>query len=289
MTGPKVWLEFDQAALNAAYDQTVYAPNFAQTIGRMAINSESLRSRGSRPQVFSYGESSIERLFYYPAQAANAPLHIHVHGGAWRQRRAEDVAFPAEMLNRAGVGFAVFDFISVDETNGDLAPVLAHVCGGLAWLARNAQRLGGDPERLFLSGFSSGAHLAATAMTVDWAQYGFPGNPFKGVLLASGMYDLHAVRLSNRSQYVTFTDEIEETMSPQRHVESLRIPVILVHGSHDTPEFRRQTRDFAAALEKAGKPAQYIVAENYNHFEVMEMFGNPYSPLGRALITQNLG
>jgi arylformamidase len=283
---PKVWLDLDQAALDAAYDQTVFAPNFAQIIKRMAKNSASMRQRAGEPQVFSYGASPIERLFYYPAKIANAPLHIHVHGGAWRQRKAEDVAFPAEMFNDAGIGFAVYDFTSVEETSGDLNPMLGQVCAGLAWLARNAHKLGGNPERLYLSGFSSGAHLAAVAMTTNWSPFGFTRNPFKGALLASGMYDLHPVRLSSRSQYVMFTDEVEETMSPQRHVATFDVPVILVHGTYDTPEFQRQTRDFAATLKGAGKPVQYIVVEDYNHFEVMEMFGNPYSPLGRAAIAQ---
>ena len=147
-------------------------------------------------------------------------------------------------------------------------------------------KLGVNPERLYLSGFSSGAHLAGIAMTTDWRGFGFPKNPFKGVLLASGMYDLRPVRLSSRSLYVKFTDQIEEMMSPQHHVENFDIPVILVHGTYDTPEFQRQTRDFAATLNTAGKPPQYVVAEGYNHFEVMEMFGNPYSPLGRAAIAQ---
>lgn len=283
---PKVWLDLDQASLDAAYDQTVFAPNFAQIIKRMATNSALMRQRGGEPQVFSYGASPIEKLFYYPAKIANAPLHIHVHGGAWRQRKAEDVAFPAEMFNNADIGFAAFDFISVDETNGDLKPMLAQVCGALAWVVQNAHKLGGNPERLYVSGFSSGAHLAGVAMTTDWSRFGFARNPFKGVLLASGMYDLHPVSLSSRSQYVAITDEIEDTMSPQRHVETFDTPTILVHGTYDTPEFQRQTCDFAETLNTAGKPAHYIVAEGYNHFEVMEMFGNPYSPLGRAAIAQ---
>ena len=283
---PKVWLDLDQTALDAAYDQTVFAPNFAQIIKRMATNSALMRQRAGDPQVFTYGVSPVERMFYYPAKNANAPLHIHVHGGAWRQRKAEDVAFPAEIFNNAGIGFAVFDFTSVDETSGDLKPMLVQVCTGLAWLVHNAHKLGGNPDRLYVSGFSSGAHLAGVAMTTDWSRFGLPKNPFKGALLASGMYDLHPVRLSSRSRYVMFTDEVEEMMSPQRHIEAFDIPVILANGTYDTPEFQRQTRTFAATLKSAGKPVQYIVAEDYNHFEVMEMFGNPYSPLGRAALAQ---
>ena len=51
-SAPKVWLDLDQASLDAAYDQTVFAPNFAQIIKRMATNSGLMRQRGGEPQVF---------------------------------------------------------------------------------------------------------------------------------------------------------------------------------------------------------------------------------------------
>jgi arylformamidase len=31
---------------------------------------------------------------------------------------------------------------------------------------------------------------------------------------------------------------------------------------------------------------QYFVNENYNHFEMMETFANPYGLLGRAVLVQ---
>ncbi|HSU75623.1 MAG TPA: alpha/beta hydrolase, partial [Burkholderiales bacterium] len=54
----------------------------------------------------------------------------------------------------------------------------------------------------------------------------------------------------------------------------------------ETPEFQRQTRDFADALTRAGKSCELIRAEGYNHFELTETLGNPYGPLGRAVLAQ---
>src|SRR6185503_10508833 len=105
-------------------------------------------------------------------------------------------------------------------------------------------------------------------------------------VLASGMYDLRGPRLSKRSSYVAFTDEIEDALSPQRHLSRITAPIVLAYGSLETPEFRRQSREFAAALQKAGKPVELIAAEGYNHFELTETLGNPYGPLGRAVLEQ---
>jgi len=94
------------------------------------------------------------------------------------------------------------------------------------------------------------------------------------------------VRLSARSRYVRFTDAIEDATSAQRHIDRLVAPVVLAHGTLETPEFQRQSRDFAAAVKAAGKPAQLLVAQGYNHFEILETLANPYGLLGRAVLEQ---
>ncbi|HME45259.1 MAG TPA: hypothetical protein VKF36_19355, partial [Syntrophorhabdales bacterium] len=94
------------------------------------------------------------------------------------------------------------------------------------------------------------------------------------------------VRLSARSSYVKFTDEIEQALSSQRHLDKLNCPVIVAYGTFETPEFQRQSRDFAAALKAANKPVQLFVAEGYNHFEIIETLASPYGVLGRAVLEQ---
>jgi arylformamidase len=94
------------------------------------------------------------------------------------------------------------------------------------------------------------------------------------------------VRLSKRSKYVKFTDEMEEALSAQRHIDKLNTPLILAHGTCETPEFQRQTRDFYAAVKAAGKPVELLVGEGYNHFEMLETLANPYGLLGRAVLAQ---
>jgi len=102
----------------------------------------------------------------------------------------------------------------------------------------------------------------------------------------SGMYDMKPVRLSKRSTYIKFTDEMEQAMSSQRHLDQLRAPIIVTYGSNETPEFQRQNRDFAAAVKAAGKPVELLVGEGYNHFEMLETLNNPYGLLGRAVFKQ---
>ena len=50
------------------------------------------------------------------------------------------------------------------------------------------------------------------------------------------------------------------------------------------PEFQRQNREFAAAVETAGKKVRLLVGEHYNHFELPETLCNPYGLLKRAAL-----
>lgn len=283
----KVFLDYDQKALDDAYDQAVYAPNRAQLLARLAYSSELARQRLGEPQRFAYGEAPIEQLHVYAARTPGAPVNVFVHGGAWRAGRARDYAFPAELFVNAGAHFVVLDFDNVEEVGGSLFPMADQVRRAIAWVHRNAAGFGGDSGRIYVSGTSSGAHLGAVAATTDWPKdFALPADAVKGYTLCSGMYDLRGPRLSKRSAYVKFTDDMEEALSPQRHLERIVTPIVLLYGSFETPEFQRQSREFAAALRRAGKAVELVRAESYNHFEIAETLANPYGPLGRAVLAQ---
>ncbi len=72
--GPRVWLDMDQAELDAAYDQSVYAPNLQQLVKRLAGNSEGVRARLGPPQRHAYGPSPIEALDVYTTKRPNETL-----------------------------------------------------------------------------------------------------------------------------------------------------------------------------------------------------------------------
>jgi len=283
--GPRVWLDMDQRELDDAYDQSVYAPNRDQLNKRRASESELVRARLGAPKRVAYGATPYEMLDIYPTRNRHAPITVFVHGGAWRTGHAKDSAYGAETFVRAGAHFLVLDFINVLESDGDLMPMIEQVRRGIAWAARNATSFGGDPDRMYVTGHSSGAHLGGCVLITDWEKdFGLPRDTVKGATLCSGMYDLKAPRLSKRSEYVKFTDAAEDALSTQRHLDRITCPVTLLHGTLETPEFQRQARDFAAALNAAGKPVRLIVAENYNHFEIGETLNNPYGPFGRAAL-----
>jgi len=283
--GPLVWMDMDQIELDAAYDQRFYAPMGDQIQKRVASISNAVRARLGEPLRLSYGPSELEKLDIYRARKPNAPIFLFVHGGSWRGGSARNNAYPAEMFINAGANFIAIDFIDIKQAGGDLRAMAAQVRSAVAWVYKNAASFGADANRLYVGGRSSGAHLTAVALVTDWERdYGVSADIVKGGICSSGMYDLKPVRLSKRSSFIRFTDEIEETMSPQRHLDRLRAPIVVTCGTNETPEFQRQARDFAAAVKAAGMSVELIEAPNYNHYEMGESFGNPYGPSGRAAL-----
>ena len=282
--GTPVWLDLDQEDLDEAYDQSVYAFNSRNIAERLAANNEKALSVIGRPERVAYGPADIEKVDIYRTKRPNAPTMIFIHGGAWRSGRSADFALYAEVFVKAGANFAAVDFNNVIETKGDLFPMVDQCRRAVAWVYRNAASFGGNPAETYLCGRSSGSHLAGCVLITEWEKQGLPRDILKGAVLGSGMYDLKAVRLSKRGNYVKFTDEMEDALSAQRHLDKIHTPLVLAHGTLETPEFQRQTRDFAAALRAAGKPVQLIVGKGYNHYEMGETLGNPYATMGRAAL-----
>lgn len=278
-----VWRDMSQEELDAAYDQAVYAPNLDQVLARQAANSRLAREALGDPQRFAYGDGVMEGLDVYPGMAGG-PVLIFVHGGTWRLGVAADNAFAAEPFVRAGASFVVPDFASVDDFDGHLEGLVDQLQRAVQWVHAHAAEFGGDADRIYLAGFSSGAHLAGVLLTTDWRSFGLPADVFKGALLCSGMYDLTPVSLSWRREYVTLGPDNIPALSPLMNLDSIITPLLVAVGTQETPEFLRQAREFSDALKASGKPVQLLVGEAYNHFEMIETLGNPYGVLGREML-----
>ncbi len=280
-----VWRDMTQEELDRAYNQSDYAPNREQILARYAVNSVMTRDRIGAPEHIVYGDGDKERIDLFRCHDGRAPCVIFVHGGAWRSGLAENYAYLAEIFINAGLHCALPEFDWVQDRGGDLLPMADQVGRAMARVCSAADELLIDKDRIYLCAHSSGSHLAASVLTGYRDRIeGLHDDSIKAALLCSGMYDLEPVRLSARSDYVTFTDEAEHLLSPMRHMDKLTTPMIVAHGTCETPEFQRQTVEFAEALRSRYLLMEHIVAEHCNHFEILETLANPYGLLGQAAL-----
>lgn len=256
----KVFLDYDQKALDDQYEQRVWASNAEQVIRRYGEASDQARKRIGEPRTERYGPSAPETLDIY---GSGKKAFVFVHGGAWKRQTSREQAFPAEPIIAAGAAYVALNFEKLPAVT--LPEMAAQVQRGIQWVHQNLSR------DVVLCAHSSGAHLSACALT----KLGF----VRKALLVSGVYDLLPVRLSARNDYVRLDERLEQEYSPIRHAERIGCAVTVAWGEKDNQEFRRQSREFA---ERLGAPT--LVGEGLNHFEILETLADPRSPLGRAAL-----
>jgi len=270
-----VFLHYTQAELDRNFDQRGWVKNALEIIGRYPELSKATRARFEH-RTLAFGPGEDDTLDLFPAQATKAPVQIFVHGGAWRNFTKDDYSFPADAYVPAGVHTVVLNFTNVPKVR--LPQMADQVRRGIEWVYRNAAGFGGDPERIYLSAHSSGAHLSALALQKD--AY------VRAATLVSGPYYLEPVVLSARSSYVKLEPHELAELSPGLHAERMTCPVLIAYAESDTDEFRRQSREFAAALRNAGRLQDEVCHPGVNHFELMEKFADPDHALVRGILQQ---
>jgi len=282
---PKVWQEMTQGQLDWAYDQANHAPNRVEVLEQIAHQSALSREQVPKPLRLSYGPSPIEMLDWYVSEQANAPLVFFVHGGAWKSGTALANALQAHWLRALGCHVVIPDFDAVTSVDGDLAHLARQVQSALLYTYNNCSKHHADPQRIIVLGHSSGAHLSACMVTRDWVSVGLERAPISALLCCSGMYDLEPVSLSARSQYVRFTPELVQDLSPQRQTQQFQMPVVLLCGENESPEFIRQFHEFDDALRLNNAMVSSHVVQGVNHFEILQTLFDPESIHSKALKT----
>jgi len=268
---PPVFLGYSQAELDRAYDQRIWAPNAEVSLARCRDLGTRVRASMRMLADVPYGAAPDDRLDVFPTAPAGAPIHVHIHGGAWRIQSKHDVSFMAPAITAAGMHFVAPDFIKLPACR--MPDMVDQLTRALAWIYRHAREFGGDPDRILLSGHSSGAHLCAVLSTLDWAARDLPADLVKAALCVSGTYDLAPVLLSARRSYIDLTSAEAERLSPLRHAGAVRCPVIVMTGERESPEFVRQGMAFADALRHAGADVELIHVPRADHFEINEAIG----------------
>ena len=101
---------------------------------------------------------------FMPKDAVDVPVVVYFHGGALQRGTKAIGAGLAKQLTARGIG--------VVSANYRLSPTVMHpahmedATAAFVWTKKNIQMYGGDPNRVFVSGHSAGAYLAAL-MSLD--------------------------------------------------------------------------------------------------------------------------
>ncbi len=266
----------DRAALDAAYNNSAAVGDSAGLLADFDERSRRLRAAQGRHLDLRYGPAERNRIDYFAADS-RGPVLVFIHGGYWQMRAKETFSFLATGPLAHGVHVAFVGYTLAPDIR--LAGIVAEVRAAIAWLAGCVAGFGGDPARIYVSGWSAGGHL--TAMTLNEPTV-------KGGLAISGIYDLEPIRLCYLNDKLQLDAEEAHRLSPQLHVPSSSMPLIMTCGGDELPELQRQSETFAAARMNAGLPGRLVRFAGHNHFTILEGLASPDGAL-TALVRELVG
>lgn len=273
--GPKIYLDYTQEELDRQYEHRSIVPDGDDFIARNEAHSAKIRAAAHGRLNVAYGPDPDQLLDIYPAKRDGpCPMVVFFHGGRWSRGGKENNIESLAAYNAAGVHFVSVGFTLIPKTTMD--GLVSQCRDAIAWVWRNAKIFGGDPDRLFVLGKSSGGHLGGMMVVTDWeAERGVPSNVIKGALLVSGMYDLEPVRLSFRNGFLGMDEDTALRNSPIHHIPNEGCPLVVGYGSLETDEFQRQSRTFADAWGARGFFGQLVEMEGRHHFSIDADLADP--------------
>ena len=217
------------------------------------------------PYIGDGGHVRMADLLLPRSKKPKRPVILHIHGGAWTHgSRVYTRGFCAGL---SAAGFAVLTVDYTPAENAGLPGQVRDLIAAMHWVRSNASVYGLDPNTVFLTGDSAGAHLALLAYIVGHNRtlrllYNAPEAPFtaKAFGFVSPVTDLRFVtdsvlppeRALRRKLFgEAYTDSpyrycssIADVLRPEMHLP----PVYLVSSEDDF--FRTQSADLHHVLNR---------------------------------------
>ena len=268
----------DAAFFSREYNNRELFPDHPRHFARWTESSAHARSTMSCHLDLAYGSSPGETLDIFPARKGDGSALLFIHGGYWRSLDKKDFSYLAPAWVDAGVSLVVVNY--------DLCPkvtierIVQQMLAASAWLYRSAERYGMDEERLFVSGHSAGAHLAAMMLAALWpvVDRSLPKDLYKGALAVSGVYDLRPLlQVDWLSGDLRLDEESAFSLSPAFVPPATRAPLYLAVGGLESSEFKRQN----ALLAQRWKAVLGgdVAMPGKDHFTVIDGLADPASAL----------
>ena len=185
------------------------------------------------------------------------PLLVYIHGGYWQALSARESLFMSPDALEHGVSLHAVDYLLapaasveqiVEECITDIERILS--------VAR--------APRVVLAGSSAGGHLVAMCARSPRLH----GSIDLAVML-SGIFDLRPLVRTPTNTALGLAPTRAALLSPQLlGVDTFATSAMVAVGEHESPEFVRQSADFAAHLASNGVPTTSVVIAGRDHFDL---------------------
>lgn len=230
----------------------------------------------------SYLDDSLDQHkldLYLPRGNKNFPVMIFLPGVDWHSGDRSAYALFGNRFALAGIGVAIPSYRPMPKHPYPAQPEDA--AAAFAWVRRHIADYGGDVSRIYLAGYSAGAHMAAlVALDPKYlAKYQLNARAIRGVALISGIYQVGAL-----ADFQNADDDPSPIDHVHSHVQPGAPPFLLTYCQWDYFGLPKQARDFAAALQAKFVDSRLIYIAGKNHISEIEDALNHDDPTARAIL-----
>ncbi len=284
---PIVYRGMNANQISEAYDDHKTIPNLDLLLQENRERAKVIKDKLNPICDLSYGNEPIQKLdIYAPKNAKELPVLIDVHGGGWVAGSKNPRSIPAESIISKNIIWVTIDYGLAPEYR--MCDMVSHIRKAVVWIYNNIAQYGGDPSRLYISGQSSGAHLAATTIMPGWHKnFDVPEKVIKGLIALSGIYDLDGLFYScetSISDALKLSLEESRQYSPMYHLPQHSIPTLIAYGSKEPLAYAIESKDYIKSLENAGCSVSLQVVPDANHFDMINALSNKEGSLFKSAI-----
>jgi acetyl esterase/lipase len=269
----------------------------------VAANVPASFGRYTRLRDLAYGPDPHQRLDVYlpegiaaasrtapPAgaagtQASPRPLIVFFHGGRWTIGNKDEYRFVGAALAGAGYVTVVAGYRRYPQVK--FRGFMDDAARAVSWAYAHTGEFHADPQRVYLMGHSSGAHMAAM-LALNPAYFADTGNPvphIAGVIGLSGAYDFLPLDSADLEDMFGPPSRYEDSQ-PIHFVRAGSPPMLLVVGLKDHTVAPKNTINLAAALRAHGDEVTLKEFSELDHADTVAALSIPAR--GRAPVLADI-
>lgn len=274
------WRNLDAEELEYQFNPQKSVADFSSYQAHRSAISRICREVMASHLDVPYGPGKLHAVDIFPA-GEDSPVHMFFHGGYWRAQDKANFAFIARDLVRQGVTLVCVNYDLCPQVT--LNAVSRSAIEAIAWCHENIASYGGDPDRISISGNSAGAHLCSMALAHDWKGDGNAAGFIRGAVMISGIYDPSpALRIPVNAE-IGLTEEVAERNNTERLPPTVDCRSFVFAGGREPWAWIDQSFRYSAHLRRHGQDPEVHILPGYHHFNIMDQYLEPASPISRAV------
>ena len=224
---------------------------------------------------YAGGKDTLD--LYLPEGRRNAPVIVWYYGNQLMGGDKSEDEFVGRRFASAGFVTAVVNY--------RLSPAVSHpahvqdAAASFAWVKRHIAEYGGDPDRVFASGYSAGGYLVALLATDAryLAAHTLTPRDIRGVVPVSAFYWVERRGVApDRDMSVWGSDRaVWVDSSPAHHLHANTPPMLILYADRDEDWRREQNVEVSAAMKAAGQAhVEMAMISNRTHATIRSRIGS---------------